>query len=1661
MVAEELSKDAKESNINRAEYSQPITSALQCALVDLLYSLGITPTAVTGHSSGEIAAAYCSGMLSLDTAMAVAYFRGLVAGGLATSGKLDVKGTMMAVALGKSEIEPFCARLTRGRAVVACENSPASVTISGDVDAIDELYDLLEQEQSLVFKRKLVVDLAYHSHHMEAIVDDYLSSMPPFEPLPQTGIQMWSSVTEKLAEAKQLGPQYWVANMLSMVRFSTSLAQLSRHSGDQRPVDILVEVGPHSALAGPVKQIINGDSKLRDAQITYLSALRRKQNAVDTVMDMVSGLAVRGYPVSLTKVNHPVNQESLKVLVDLPPYPWNHTKSYWAESRISKAYRQRPFPRTDILGVEYGDNNPFEPRWRNVLRLSEIPWLADHKVQRNIVYPAGGFVAMAIEAATQHAVRRGVQVESYRLRDIAISQALVIPEEKGEAETILTLQPYHDSTQAVSDVWDAFCIYSVSSDNKWTRHCRGLISVKAHAATNDVTGDALRNAHIQSCLQKISNMTDSCTKQINAQQFYKTLQALGLDYGPQFANLTDSRATQDACVAQLAIPDTASVMPQGFQHLFTVHPSTVDGMLHPIFAAISTSQGGLRDPMVPVSIKQISLSPNIAGQAGQKLDVYMSIDTRSGRQIETSVMATNEGEKSAGPVIEMDGLTCVALPNDTPEAQQNAKKHAWSLEWGLDADFLNTKAAEDLWTLAPPTVEEQSIMLALERTSLQCVAQALASLTKAQTSHLPQLIGYLAGCAKTVGAKRSRQEGQPNSVSPLNPEICQKLAGKMLQGPLSDDMQPGESTYRYLLSHISLLRNAAQVGAYAGLLGFKNPEMSILETGIGSGLAVLPVLQALGVAEGGERPRFTKYEVTHKSREYLELVKERLGHMGDMVNFEALNPEVDPAKQGFMATYDLVIAISASITEKPISDVVQNLRQLLRPGGKLVLLELTSSSFSDALMISTLPSWQAGKGTPGSIDNFRSEEEWSDILVEAGFQHPNVILHDFPDNVDHHSSMIISTTSSSYSTPDVIIVADKTESSDPVVSRLTEQFSKRGVPVVLSSPDEVPSGKICILLSEFTDAPLHNPSSVQFAFIKKVLLESAGVLWVTKGAGSTSPLANIATGIARTVRSENDDNLIVTLDLNGENELPPTASAELIYDLFQARFLRQGSKVEDMDLEYQEKNGQLMIPRVLEDQNVSGCMYPENLGPKFEKQPWRQPGRPLRIEVGTSGLLDSLRWVEDDIIQQTLPDESVEIEVKAAGVNFRDVMISLGQIGLEKLGGECSGVITAVGKSVQGFEVGDRVASLLTGTFATTVHAKASSVQHIPSDMSFETAAALPVIYVTAYYSLFHLAHVRAGEKVLIHGAAGGVGQAAIELCQMLGAEIFATVGSKTKKQMLMDRFKVPEDHIFYSRDWSFAAGVMMKTNNQGVDVILNSVAGEAHRLTWNCIGPFGRFIELGKRDIFVNSHLEMKQFAKNVTFATFDLVDLIHVKPDVCGEVWGKVLDLLATGHIQLPSRIAAYPMSKIVSTLQTMQSGKHMGKLVLVDSPNDMVPAIARNKVVDLFSADASYFVVGGLGGIGRVLAAWMFRQGARHFIFASRSGATHPAAKAFVSELENQGSRVLADPCDISDETQLRQVITKASKELPPIRGAINSAMVLRVSKDIYSTLIETFS
>ncbi|GKZ20013.1 type I Iterative Polyketide synthase (PKS) [Aspergillus brasiliensis] len=656
-------------------------------------------------------------------------------------------------------------------------------------------------------------------------------------------------------------------------------------------------------------------------------------------------------------------------------------------------------------------------------------------------------------------------------------------------------------------------------------------------------------------------------------------------------------------------------------------------------------------------------------------------------------------------------------------------------------------------------------------------------------------------------------------------------------------------------------------------------------------------------------------------------------------------------------------------------------------------------------------------------------------------------------NGDHH------TLSADQPTVVIIIITERS-SSDPLIAFLVKAikaFAEYEVAISPLSGVPVSSAHRYISLVELDTPVLQSLTPESFRQVQKLLLNCSYCLWVTSGAylAVEHPGLNLSQGLLRSVRSE-IGNAAVSLDLDPSSGQDVAGRAHLILDAFKASTSpgpNAASEEEEeeeapvTDYEFTEVGGRLMVPRLAEQSALNTALFQETHPSLPYAQDFDQgTERRLKIAVGTLGALDSLYWTDD--LAQPLGADEIEIKVACTGANFKDVVIAMGQVASPYLGIECSGTVARVGAHVDSLKPGDRVCAMTHGAYSTYARCPATSAAVIPDSMTLETAASIPVTYCTAHYGLVELAKMEAGESILIHAAAGGVGQAAIQLAQLIGAEIYATVGSEEKKQMLIERYGIPASRIFYSRNTEFGHSLRDVTDGRGVDVVLNSLAGDFLRETWGCLAPFGRFIEIGKRDITSNTRLEMAKFEDNCTFASVDLTLVADRRGNVLRRVFTTVMRMFAQGRLSPVHPVTTVGIAEVESVLRKLQSGKTTGKVVVDHRLNGKVKATHPLPSSELLSSDATYLIVGGTGGIGQSLTRRMVQRGARHVVLLSRSGTVSEAVQKVISECQTAGASIYIKKCDVSEASQVKATIAElVQKGLPPIRGVIHAAMVLK--------------
>lgn len=1664
-------RDEKSSRVHEINISQPSTVAVQLCLVDLLSSWGIEPAAVTSHSSGEIAAAYAVGALSFNEALGVVYYRGAYAlkhqqSSLSRHGQ----GGMLAAGLGPEKAEEYIARVTHGRLVVACVNSPDSVTISGDMPALDELVPILAKDD--IFARKLKVPLAYHSHHMEAMAQDYLTSLNAI--LPETRHASWnnaifaSPVTGGiLTSVEDLDAQHWVTNLTSPVLFATAFEQMcfESPSSDKLNVNLIVEIGAHSTMSGPIRQILNKRS------LPYVSCLKRGADAVETMQDMVCEMVSRGYPVILDLVNSAGTQARPKYVHGLPSYAWNHEKQYWTEPRRYKEFRDTGSLPHELLGAPVPGANPTTRLWRNFLRTSDIPWLADHQLDSKIVLPGAGYISMAIEAIRLVTDASEASLSGYRLRDIDIRNALTVPDTAAGVEVQLCLRPCSEN-ELDHKGWYEFEVTSggMSARDAWIVNCRGLVSAEA-----STTGKTSTPSPSQVPTADKFFGPNQAWSPLDPENIWSDGRKMSLYHGPLFRNLVTCRTVGPKVFTDFRIGDIVTELER-----YVLHPTTLDSIIQTLFAGLADETK--KDAMVvPRSIGSLFVPCDLQRLAGDKLQAFTDIGKSDRRGALADIEVVNGDEGSTAAVLGMKDLYCQSVPREDG-ANQDAQdmRMCAKMKWELDVLHEVPSAVKDRMRINLDE-QETDFERRLLRVSYNYISEALVKLQGIDVDALPWHLKIFYSWMRTIdeqgrsgqlakgshkwstanmGLKQSLADAlaAENAAGRLTCRVGQNVEAIVRQQIVPIEMMLEDDLLHQYYADIPRLKNRAYKHLHEVLetYAIKQPAAKVLEIGAGTGGATAVALDAFAArSRGGNGTLLGSYHYSDVSAGFFEPAKEKFAAWTSVMDFKVLDIGSEPTAQSFSPeSYDLIIASQVLHATPDLQKTLSHVRSLLKPNGKLVLVETTQDRLDTQLIFGTLAGWWLSEEPERRFSPNAPLSFWDDKLKAAGFTGVDFEIGDCEELEFQSISIIVTTAESQPTYPiSISIVHDVVVPPQEWLQDLREAIrsATKVSPVVETLAQIEPQENVAyIVISEMAEALVSRLDAAKFEQLRKLLVRSRGILWVGSGGhiDSIDPTYATTQGLLRTLKQE-DGKRVVQLDLEPKSQPWVDEHIGHITHVLRQNF-DENIELGDIEWEYATKDATLYVPRFYPDNAQDKASSTVEIDPEPERQRFWQAGRPLVWETRKSGLLSNLYFTDKPDLE-LLPAGKIEIEPKAFGLNFRDVLVGLGQLDETFIGHECAGVVTRLGTDTEasGLKVGDRVCGVMTGRFGNVVHAYWTGVTTIPESISWEEAASIPLIYSTSWIALFDIARVQKGERVLIHAGTGGVGQSAIMLAQWAGAEVFVTCGTPSKREFLRQRYHIPDDHIFSSRDTSFGPAIMEATQGLGVDIVVNSLAGPLLKTTWDCIAEFGRFVEIGKVDIEAARRLNMSPFGRCALIAGVDLLHYNEHRGSVLHNAIRQSVQLCEEGHVRPVYPITPYAITDMEHAMRMMQKGTHMGKLVIVPGPQDDVKVVSREQPLHLGSSLATYMVVGGLGGIGKSIAEWLIEKGAKAVLLVSRSAASHPDAGALVEAATEKGCNLVVRSCDVGNEDELKRLLSDLAGSIPPVRGVIQAAMVLDVS------------
>ncbi|KAL7956644.1 putative polyketide synthase [Trichoderma compactum] len=1015
----------------------------------------------------------------------------------------------------------------------------------------------------------------------------------------------------------------------------------------------------------------------------------------------------------------------------------------------------------------------------------------------------------------------------------------------------------------------------------------------------------------------------------------------GLQWGPSFKSLVHIGSGHYQAQCAIEVPDTKSFMPENFEHDHIIHPETLDGIVQMIVPACSP-RGALVDrAKIPRFVESVYISSKVASKKrGNKLYGY-SRSTAHGFQESVGTIVASDGDWEE-PLVVFDGgrvITLVTMTGGIASASastKSIKKLDACTHWGPDIEELTADEYETIYDL------ELARLIICRRVFGKFTAED--SRTFAPRHRLfYEYMQHQYDLA--VEGKLNCQSSPIKNIDWLN--TSEDFDSALLE-KVSNESVDGKMLVRVAYAMNEILTGALEplqvllLDEYVRQISHKRP-LRVLEVGAGTGAITKLVLTTLGKRDDA---------AARLKLEYAQFLE-----------YKILNIEKDPAEQGFpVGQYGVVIANNVIHACSSINRCLAHCSSMLRPGGVLLLGELTTTMARVPIIFGTLPGWWLGENDNRKWGPRLSESEWDIHLRQNGFGGLHVSFRDDSREDIYQSSLIFSVAVETTSPPlPMNVVVVKPAVADPVVdamaSKLSKRLEKEGIQVEVVSLQDANatdfSGKACIVAVESNKPLLHEIKGDDWESPKKAVLGSRSTLWLINGGTMecNTPESSLIVGLSRTIRGENPGLQFTTLDLDPKESIDPDATCAIISQIFKSK-----ADPSNAEWKYALRNNLINVPRLYPDHEVSNL---------FETNAEDPPA-----------------FTDCDEYPLPLGDREVEIKVKAVGMNFHDVMIAMGQIQDINLGVECSGVISRIGKSVTKWN--------------------------------------------EAVYSLFDVARLQKGESVLIHSVAGGFGQGAIIISQYIGAEIFVTVSTEFKKRFLTETYGIREDHIFNSRDHSFAAGIKRMTDGNGVNVVLNSLAGEGLRQTGN-------------------TGLDMTPFLHNVSFSGVNMLSVYRENVPLLSRILADVMKYWAMGVTKLVTPLRVMNFSQIEEACRIMQTGKHIAKMVLAANDDDMVPIVPPKGKEFTLSSNATYIIPGDLGGLGRSLAMWVASKGARYLTFTSHSGAIKPETKALLDELANINVQSKAFASEISNAAELTKVLQEIkSANFHTIRGVITLAM-----------------
>ncbi|GKT50417.1 highly reducing polyketide synthase gloL [Colletotrichum spaethianum] len=1403
----------------------------------------------------------------------------------------------------------------------------------------------------------------------------YETAIRPFLNAAAPRIPLFSSVTgDRITAADSLGATHWHQSLIQPVLFDKALRSLVKQTNT--PNLVIVEIGARPSLRNPIRQVLEN---IPYTKASYLPTLERNKDCHENLLKLAGRLFCEG-----VNFDHQAIAPPGKALIDAPTYPWAHEQSFQGQHRLFRAYRDCQYPMHELLGSQVFETSALEPRWRKVLLLEDIPWLGDHVVNDQVIIPFAAYISIAEQALRQI---NGGHLEAFSAQDFSVSAALRLdPGRPVEIHTRLRRLVGNDNTPPSYDV-------QITSwkDNIWTEHCHTVVIAGAHRARKFFTKCKL-------------------PRLLSQKAWYRIMQELGFTYGPSFKRLEDITVspTVQQATARVNPPEDTST---DSTSSYLLHPTALDQCLQT--TGISLCHGLERKAKymaTPTYIKQVF----VRRYAGPFWATGMMDQFAQGHLSGTVHAYTDDGEE----VVVMEGIEAHQMSNSS-QGETEPPPILSTPHWRAHASFFPFQTLLETPFFDADDIKRMQHLMLLQLLEMRSNdSQDNDSHDTTDTGATRSWVDHQVQRAQEGDTRADRQVSHQKLRIDLQRSRLHEMEPTMDQLFKNPLQQTKETLREAILSRGLWLLRAKKILADAmHVLAHTNPQLSILH--IGSGSTARTLLDLLQPKKGTRN--FSTYTYAALSQDAL---KSEQDAFADIRGLEVRSWDAVGAERGLNVeahSCDVVVCADILSSERDTRQDLQRIKQLLRPSGVLILLELLPGQYLVPVI--------RNNDAPHA-----SEDVLLPILRDLGFDVPqgdqhkgqlSPILRLCPPNQLKPSPSTIS------------IVTNQNQSA--LIEKFESVLYSSSIPVrrydaatCINQSASLPAEGALIFFLDLDRPWIYHLTHTEFPGFVQLLstgTQKRPIVWVTplSQISCKDPRSAMIYGLARTLRSElKTDITIVEVDpeddFSGDDYL-----AKSLVRIVQHLPNRFFDDVLDPDFEFAitMEHG-IMVPRhqwttvqqelcrCSEQQQTSGTMTFAKLAPKFK------------------GKLSSLRWVRCPL--PNLDARHVRVEVKAAAINKEDVTIARQAFDVNKVlfGQGAAGIITDVGDDVPGFQMGDRVVVLLTGkgTVASHLDVLPSSCLRLDDNFAFEAAAAMPLACVAAEFTVREFGRIQGGESRFI-------------------------VASETDRLLLENAFGIAEDFIVSapgdSLPWPKAACMI-------------GFGGQAPDWALHFLSPEGIFLDVldhpGKTETCQTVKISASQAYRIVNVQALSLCGPNSVQRvwNTCQEYfvgpsgpadWARLAKIFKPNEVHDAFCAASGNENQAVSNKVVLQipTPDPQGDFPL--SSAEATPASPR------FRSDAAYLLVGGLGGIGCAVATWMAEYGAGELIFLSRSAGTKPEDQPFLDEMRSQGCVVKTVAGSVAVLGDVKRAVNAADR---PVAGVIQMSMVLRDAATLRMTYAE---